>query len=118
MVCLFYCKFFYYFNDAFMIHFVILGNQSFLGFLQSFLGETTGGNDGYSKVSWGLELGDENPKKLRIFLKIDRQSACSWLPVSVSEKFCYFFNFGPLVAFLYDPLLMPVLKHTSLQDLG
>lgn len=42
---------------------VVLGNQSFLGFLQSFLGETTGGDNDYSKVSRGQQLGDENPKK-------------------------------------------------------
>ena len=45
----------------------IMGNQSFLGFLQSFLGETTGGDNDYSKVSRGQQLGDKNPKKPRIF---------------------------------------------------
>ncbi len=44
-----------------------MGNQSFLGFLQSLLGETTGGDNDYSKVFRGQQLGDENPKMPRIF---------------------------------------------------
>lgn len=49
---------------------IIPGNQSFLGFLQSFLGEITGGNDDYSKVSRGLQLGDDNPKSPGYFKKL------------------------------------------------
>lgn len=54
-------------NRVFRLPVVIQGNQSFLGFLQSFLGETTGGDNDYSKVSRGQQLGDENPKMPRIF---------------------------------------------------
>ena len=68
---------------------LLLGIQTFLGYLQTFLGSGIGGKSKNSKLFWGRELGSVfgvwNPKIAKKVHKKYQKQAVERLPVLVSK---------------------------------